>query len=69
MEEVIEDLENSAPVEVGRKGKKSRRKKDDWEDDVARDLENMALEEAGEKVDEAPENQLEPAKKEKVLTC
>ena len=67
--------ENATPSskESTKKGKKGRKNKDvDWEDDVAKELEDLKLEEAGEKRSESPEPvpEKKEKKKEKVgLNC
>lgn len=63
--DVVEGSATPATKET-KKGKKGRKNKDvDWEDDVAKELENMTLEEAGEKKEESREPSPVPEKKEK----
>lgn len=64
---MIQDIENVTPKETGKKGKKGKKKAGDWEDDVAKDLEDMTLEEEGGMRAEEPQEALpEKKKKEKV---
>lgn len=58
----------NAVKESGKKGKKARKKNEDWEDDVAKELEDMTLDETGGKKEETPEPQVveKEKKKEKV---
>lgn len=65
VEDILNDIEHSAPKETGRKSKKGRRKNEDWEDDISRELAEMALAEFGGKEKEAPEEPVEKKKKEK----
>lgn len=64
LDDLIQDIENVTPKESGKKGKKSKKKAGDWEDDVAKDLEDMTLEEEGGMRAEEPQEAL-PEKKKK----
>lgn len=67
MDDLIQDNDHAATKEVGKKGKKGKKKGGDWEDDVSKELENMALEEEdGVKPEEPEEVPQEKKKKEKV---
>lgn len=67
MDDLIQENDHVASKETGKKSKKGRKKAGDWEDDIAKDLEDMTLEEeGGMKPEEPEETPQEKKKKEKV---
>lgn len=66
VDEVVEENATSASKDAGKKAKKGKKKRDtDWEDDVAKELEDMTLEESGGKEENTPEPEPIPEKKDK----
>lgn len=66
-DDLIQENDHVATKETGKKSKKGRKKAGDWEDDIAKDLEDMTLEEeGGMKPEEPEETPPEKKKKEKV---
>lgn len=68
VDDLIQENEPATTKETGKKSKKGKKKGGDWEDDVAKDLEDMTLEEeGGVKPEEPPqETPRDKKKKEKV---
>ncbi len=67
VDDLIEENDHVTTKDTGKKSKKGKKKAGDWEDDVAKDLEDMTLEEEGEvKQQEFQEAPQEKKKKEKV---
>ncbi|XP_076067852.1 eukaryotic translation initiation factor 5B [Oratosquilla oratoria] len=64
---LVEEIGEVKVKEAGKKGKKSKRKDEDWEDDVAKELEDMTIEEGGEVKDDEEDVEVVPQedKKEK----
>lgn len=64
VDDLIQENDNVASKEAGKKSKKGKKKAGDWEDDIAKDLEDMTLEEGGGVKPEEPE-ETPPEKKKK----
>lgn len=67
MDDLIQENDHITTKENVKKSKKAKKKAGDWEDDVAKELEDMTLEEEGGPKSEEPHNTpQEKKKKEKV---